>query len=181
MTPIRMKLIGAGLVIAGAAAVLAFSGMRDGWVYFLPVDEFVAKEAESGGRYDSRVRLHGKVGSKEFAVDRAGLEAQFELCGTAHSLRVAYTGVIPEMFDAGRDVVVEGHRDANGLFVADTLMTKCASKYESGDGQAPHADPHADPLGGDRPEGMDAGKGVAEGATPGRGSVGTPDDGRQAS
>ena len=37
--------------------------------------------------------------------------------------------------------VVEGTRDAKGVFCADTLMTKCASKYESG-GEAPHADPH---------------------------------------
>lgn len=138
MTPIRMKLIGAGLVIASAATFLAFSGMRDGWVYFLPVDEFVSSEA----RWGERVRLHGRVGESNLHVERAGLTAHFDLCGKTSSLPVDYTGVIPEMFDAGRDVVVEGRRDASGTFVADTLMTKCASKYESGDGQAPHGDPH---------------------------------------
>lgn len=137
MTPIRKKLIGAGLVIVAAASFLAFSGMRDGWVYFLPVDEFVGDQA----RWDDRVRLHGKVGDASFESDRAGLRAEFALCGKDKSIRVAYTGVIPEMFDIGRDVVVEGKRDAAGTFVADTLMTKCASKYESADGQAPHADP----------------------------------------
>lgn len=139
MTRMRIKLIGAGLVIVGAAAVLAFSGMRDGWVYFLPVDEYVADQ----GRWTERVRLHGKVGTDEFAVDRAGLSAGFHLCGETKNVRVAYHGVIPEMFDAGRDVVVEGRRDGQGVFQADTLMTKCASKYESADGQAPHGDPHA--------------------------------------
>ncbi len=138
MTPIRIKLIGAGLVIAAAATFLAFSGMREGWVYFLPVDEFV----ESQARWGERVRLHGKVGDNNMQVDRAGLKADFDLCGPTKSLHVAYTGVVPEMFDQGRDVVVEGRRDASGVFVADTLMTKCASKYESSDGQAPHADPH---------------------------------------
>ncbi|MBL9120841.1 MAG: cytochrome c maturation protein CcmE [Phycisphaerae bacterium] len=137
MTPIRMKIIGAGVAIVGAAAVLAFSGMRDGWVYFLPVDEFVASEH----RWDERVRLHGRVGEDQLTIDRAGLSAGFQLCGTTKAIPVHYTGVIPEMFDAGRDVVVEGTRDANGVFCADTLMTKCASKYESG-GEAPHADPH---------------------------------------
>ncbi len=138
MTPIRMKLIAAGLVIIGAATFLAYSGMRDGWVYFLPVDEFVSSQA----RWGERVRLHGRVGEQNLAIDRVGLNAQFDLCGKSSSLHVAYTGVIPEMFDASRDVVVEGRRDAQGVFVADTLMTKCASKYESGEGQAPHADPH---------------------------------------
>ena len=138
MTRMRIKLIGAGLAIVGAAAVLAFSGMRDGWVYFLPVDEYVGNQ----GRWAERVRLHGKVGTDDFAVDRAGLSAGFHLCGASKEVRVAYHGVIPEMFDAGRDVVIEGRRDAQGVFQADTLMTKCASKYESADGQAPHADPH---------------------------------------
>lgn len=138
MTPIRMKLIAAGLAIVGGAAVLAYSGMRDGWVYFLPVDEFVSHQE----RWGERVRLHGKVGMENVAIDRAGLSADFVLCGATKTIPVAYTGVVPDMFDAGRDVVVEGHRDERGVFCADTLMTKCASKYESGDGQAPHADPH---------------------------------------
>lgn len=166
MTPIRLKLVGAGLVVAGAAAVLAISGMRDGWVYFLPVDEYVASE----DRWTERVRLHGRVGQDDLTVDRAGLAAEFLLCGETKSIPVLYSGVIPEMFEAGRDVVVEGHRDQKGVFCADTLMTKCASKYESEGGQAPHADPHrADPQQADpglaNPGLVDPGRKVAGSAS----------------
>jgi cytochrome c-type biogenesis protein CcmE len=128
----------AGGAIAIAVSLLALAGVRDGWVYFLPVDQFV----ENASQHTQRVRLHGKVGIENFSENRAGLLASFDLLGHAHSVRVQYTGVIPEMFQADRDVVVEGKLNDAGVFEADTLLTKCASKYESADGQAPHADPH---------------------------------------
>jgi cytochrome c-type biogenesis protein CcmE len=43
---------------------------------------------------------------------------------------VVYKGSVPDLFRAGRDVVVQG-RLVNGVFVAipGTLVTKCPSKY----------------------------------------------------
>jgi cytochrome c-type biogenesis protein CcmE len=43
---------------------------------------------------------------------------------------VLYKGSVPDLFQTGRDVVVDG-RLRNGVFVAvpDTLVTKCPSKY----------------------------------------------------
>ena len=43
---------------------------------------------------------------------------------------VIYKGSVPDLFRAGRDIVVEG-RLVNGVFVAvpGTLVTKCPSKY----------------------------------------------------
>ena len=137
MKHMRTKLIAAGLIVAAAVALLAVAGVRDGWVYFLPVDQFLADTSYHG----QRVRLHGKVGQENFQSDTAMLIAQFDLMGQTGRVRVAYEGVIPEMFEVGRDVVVEGAMK-DSVFRADTLMTKCASKYESADGQAPHADPH---------------------------------------
>jgi cytochrome c-type biogenesis protein CcmE len=49
--------------------------------------------------------------------------------GTA-TARVLYRGTVPDLFQSGRDVLVDG-RMRNGVFVAvpGTLMTKCPSKY----------------------------------------------------
>jgi cytochrome c-type biogenesis protein CcmE len=49
---------------------------------------------------------------------------------TPRTVRVVYTGSVPDMFRAGRDIVVDGHL-ANGTFVAKpgTMVTKCPSKY----------------------------------------------------
>lgn len=139
MNHVRLKLIAGGVTIAAAVTFLAVAGIRDGWVYYLPVDEYVAGEVYQA----KRVRLHGTVSDRMLAMDPAGLTADFTLLGEQHGVHVVYAGVIPDQFQAGREVVVEGQRDGQDVFRADTLLTKCASKYETQDGQAPHEDPRA--------------------------------------
>ena len=41
-----------------------------------------------------------------------------------------YNGILPDMFAADRDVIVEGKVEG-GVFQAKTLLTTCPSKYES--------------------------------------------------
>jgi cytochrome c-type biogenesis protein CcmE len=136
MNSMKIKLVAAGAAIVVAATLLAVAGAREGWVYFLTVDEFLALENHAA----KRVRLHGLVGEENVEVRPALLQADFDLEGDANDLRIAYTGVIPDMFKAGNEVVVEGQLDESGVFQADTLLTKCASKYESDDGESPHGD-----------------------------------------
>ena len=127
MTPIRLKLIFAGVILSGAFGYLAFAGMQKGWVYFVSVEQF-ANDAQF---HNQRVRVHGKVAADGFDASKSLLTARFHLTGKGgESVPVVYRGVVPDLFEAGRDVVVEGRRDAAGVFQADVLMTKCASKYE---------------------------------------------------
>ena len=48
---------------------------------------------------------------------------------------VLYKGSVPDMFRAGRDLVVTGTRQADGVFVSKpgTMITKCPSKYQAAD------------------------------------------------
>jgi cytochrome c-type biogenesis protein CcmE len=55
--------------------------------------------------------------------------------GTA-TLPVDFSGIIPDTFVDDADVVVEGDRRPDGVFVATTLLAKCPSKYEAADGGA---------------------------------------------
>ncbi len=129
MSAIQKKLLVASAVLVVAVSYLAYAGMKSGWVYYMEVDQFLSdKQAQS-----QRVRLHGKVATDDFAA--ANLDAKFRLLGKSSKLSIAYHGVIPDMFQAGRDVVVEGRLDPSGTFKADMLMTKCASKYEA---NSPH-------------------------------------------
>ena len=91
--------------------------------------------------HNQRVRLHGRVGEENLLSNSAALHAQFNLMGETSSLVIEYNGIIPDLFKAEVDVVVEGQLDEAGVFQADTLMTKCASKYETEAGEAPHVDP----------------------------------------
>ena len=136
----RIKLVIAGAALGLAATLLAVAGARDGWVYYLSVDEYLAAETDHA---DRRVRLHGVVGEANFSARPAELAAEFDLLGEQGVMPIAFEGVVPDQFKIGHEVVVEGRCDERGVFHADTLLTKCASKYESTGGEAPHADPHA--------------------------------------
>jgi cytochrome c-type biogenesis protein CcmE len=137
---IRAKLIVAGIVLTAAVGYLAIAGMKSGWVYSLEVDHFLADPQFQS----QRVRLHGKVADDGFDASSASLSANFNLLGKSRRLAVAYHGTVPDLFQCGRDVVVEGRLDpATQTFHADVLMTKCASKYES-------SSPHADSRGGNK-------------------------------
>jgi cytochrome c-type biogenesis protein CcmE len=124
----RTKLTIAAILLAGAVAYLAFAGAREGWVYYVDVDRFV----EDGRLQSQRVRLHGEVAKTDFYASAGEMTARFVLLGKQANLPVSYAGTIPDMFDAGVNVVVEGKMNAAGTFEADLLMTKCASKYEPG-------------------------------------------------
>lgn len=139
MSSTRKKLLVAGICLVAAVSYLAVAGAKAGWVYFIDVDHFLTDPQYA----TQRVRLHGKVAVEGF--NSAGIDASFVLVGKDKRLNVAYHGVIPEMFQADREVVVEGKLDSAGTFKADLLMTKCASKYEP-------SSPHQSAAGGDAKE-----------------------------
>jgi len=123
----RMKFAIAGLILIGSLTYLAVAATRGGYVYHVTVDKF-----QSSPQYRAqRIRLCGTVDSANCIADSAALSARFNLKGTAASVVVQYHGTIPDLFKAGREVVVEGQLDNAGVFQADVLMTKCASKYET--------------------------------------------------
>lgn len=126
MNSMKLKLSFGAFVLVAAISYLAIAGVKKGWVYFLPLDQYVNDPS-----YQSRrVRLNGKVAAENLSIDRAGLVADFNMKGTNEQLHVVYHGVIPDMFRAHHEIVVEGQLGSDRVFHADVLMTKCASKYE---------------------------------------------------
>jgi cytochrome c-type biogenesis protein CcmE len=61
---------------------------------------------------------------------QGGLRFRLRDINGSGTVPVVYTGSVPDLFAAGRDVSVRGELK-NGLFVAekDSLVTKCPSKY----------------------------------------------------
>jgi cytochrome c-type biogenesis protein CcmE len=127
MSHARTKIIIAAVAIIGAVGYLAIAGARSGWVYYVQVDELLA----SADYADQRVRLCGRVDEANFDARPAALTARFDVLGAEASVTVVYRGVVPARFEPGADVVLEGKLDDAGVFQADFLMTKCASKYQA--------------------------------------------------
>ena len=74
--------------------------------------------------------LTGKV--VKGSIEHSGSDLRFRIRDRdgSHSVPVAYTGVVPDPFRDGREVIVSGELQ-NGTFVAerDSLVTKCPSKF----------------------------------------------------
>jgi len=127
----RLKFILIGL---GIAATIVFmlaiaTGKSDGgFAYYVTVKEFNDKGAPA-----SRFRVNGKVATGSIDREPSGRRVRFTIkdkVGGA-TLPVDFTGIIPDTFVDDADVVVEGRRGDDGVFVATTLLAKCPSKYEA--------------------------------------------------
>lgn len=122
------KLILAGIVVVGTTAYMAYLGAAESWQYYLTTDECL-RDADS--LMGCRLRVSGRVAVGTLDHDHSAQQVSFGLAGTADNLPVNYRGVIPDNLAEGIEVVVEGRLDSEGNFVADKLLTKCASKYAS--------------------------------------------------
>lgn len=133
----KLRFLIAACVLVAAVGYLMYSGVRQTAVYYLTIDEFLAKK-ESLVNEGIRVAGRVEVGSVAKKMTPAGEELNFRLAdfagdGSAHNgVRVHFVGVTPDMFkaDGGSDVIVEGkYRD--GTIYAHSVLTSCPSKYEA--------------------------------------------------
>ncbi len=117
------------LLFAGGLGYMIWSGVSQNGVYFLNVSEALAMESESL----HSARLFGTVAKDEILRPNDGLGATFKLQdanNTDQFIEVSYKGVVPDTFDVGSEVIIEGSFQQKNKFVAKTLMTKCPSKYQ---------------------------------------------------
>lgn len=123
MDPARKRKL--RLVVALTAAVLLATALI--YTSFSASTEAARpSEIVPGRSYE----LTGRV--VDGSVEREGDALRFRVRdrdGT-ESVAVAYTGVVPDPFREGREVIVSGEL-RNGTFVAerDSLVTKCPSKF----------------------------------------------------
>jgi cytochrome c-type biogenesis protein CcmE len=129
-------LIGSALLVA-AVAYLMYSGVQQSSVYYLTIEEFLARKEALA---DEGIRIAGRVamGSVDRRMTPDGEEINFRLgdfTGEAEmpeTVPVHFVGVTPDMFksEGGSDVIVEGkYRD--GKIYAQSVLTSCPSKYEA--------------------------------------------------
>ncbi len=125
----RYIYIFAFLLFFGGISYLTYSGLSEGSVYFLNVSEALAAPNDEV----KSARLFGTVAPDGLVHADSGLGVQFLLADekdASQTLRVDYQGVVPDTFQAGAEVIVEGTLENKSVFKANSLMTKCPSKYE---------------------------------------------------
>ena len=120
----RLALIaGIGAVLL-AAVLMVMSALRDKIVFFYTPAEIVSGGKAAPGQ---RIRLGGLV--KQGSLARDGQTANFVVTDTEKEITVRYTGILPDLFREGQGVVSEGALQADGVFVADTVLAKHDENY----------------------------------------------------
>lgn len=127
-SPITKLLIGFGIV-ALAFLYLVFLAFSSSTINYLTIDETVdlpyQVETKTFG-------ISGKLIESSYYKDPDGLTAYFSLTdqnGT-NELPVIYKGEIGQIFfNEYSEIILQGKKQTNGIFIAETLTVKCPSKY----------------------------------------------------
>ncbi len=124
-----LSFIIAGLAILGAIAYLVYANTQTDAVYYLTVSEL--KHCTIAACTTQSVRVAGIVQAGSIVRDDQKQTIRFVITDSGQSLPVVYNGIVPDIFQPGLTVVVEGHYTGQGPFQAQTLLTKCPSKFQS--------------------------------------------------
>ena len=117
------------LLFLGGVGFLIFTGLSENSTYFLDVAEAKAQDRNTL----KNIRLFGTVQADSIREPAEGLGVLFTLEDQNDpdtTMFVRYTGIVPDTFKDGAEVIVEGGMEQDGTFQAKVLMTKCPSKYE---------------------------------------------------
>ena len=120
----RLTLIGfAGVVLAVAAGLVLYA-LSDRIVFFNSPSDILAKAPSPG----SRVRLGGLVRAGSLVKSSNG-HVDFVVTDGKSTIKVAYQGILPDLFREGQGVVAEGVIDGDGTFEADSVLAKHDERY----------------------------------------------------
>jgi cytochrome c-type biogenesis protein CcmE len=123
------------LVIAGTLVWLAAGGISESKTYYKTVSEL---QQMGGAALDKRLRVAGDV--EPGSIVRLGKEVAFTLQQDKLRLKVIYDGSdpLPDTFKDSAQALADGRMGSDGVFRANKIQAKCASKYEAAPG--PHPD-----------------------------------------
>ena len=120
----RLALIAVALTVIGAAAGIALYALRDNIVFFYSPSEIAEKALQSR----ARLRVGGLVKAGTL-VKSPGQNVAFVVTDGAHDLKVAYQGLLPDLFREGQGVVAEGVLETPGELRAETILAKHDERY----------------------------------------------------
>lgn len=127
MKPRQQRLLAVGLAAAGLviASALTLKAFQKNMMFYIEISEVVAGNVPD----DRNFRVGGLVLEGSVEKTPGTLETRFTLTDTANELPVSYSGVLPDLFREGQGIIAHGRLDAEGQFVADTVLAKHDENY----------------------------------------------------
>jgi cytochrome c-type biogenesis protein CcmE len=120
----RLTLVVVVLVLVGGAAALALTALRDNIAFFVTPSDIAHGEIDRSRSF----RLGGLVVDGSVARGADG-EVAFAVTDTSSEVRVAYRGVLPDLFREGQGIVAQGRLREDGVFMATEVLAKHDENY----------------------------------------------------
>ncbi len=120
-------------VISVAVVLVALGGLMslslgETAAYYKHVDEVMAAPDQW---YEKNLQLHGHVVDQSIMRRPNTLEYRFQVEANGKVVTASYTGIVPDTFKSGSEVVLKGRLAPHGFEVEPNgVMAKCPSKYE---------------------------------------------------
>jgi cytochrome c-type biogenesis protein CcmE len=128
MKPKAIKVAATAAVFVLALSGLLYSTLSEGTEYYKHVDEVMGQPE---AWHDKQMNLHGFVVEKSIMRRPDSLEYRFTVQNNGKVVPVSYTGVVPDTFKDGSEVVLKGRLGPHGFKVdPNGVIAKCPSKYE---------------------------------------------------
>ena len=123
----QLKFVLGSVAIVLVLFYLGYSGVKQSMSYYQTVPEMYASGDAAFGRH---LRVQGDVMPGTIVRDGTGMN--FVIGTEQQSLKVKYIGTdpLPDTFRDYAQAVVEGTYGHDGVFTANKMQAKCASKYE---------------------------------------------------
>ena len=127
------------IALSTAVVLAAFGGLMslslgETAAYYKHVDEVMASPDQW---YGKNLQLHGHVVDQSILRRPNTLEYRFQIHANGKVVQASYTGIVPDTFKSGSEVVLKGRLSEAGFAVEpDGVMAKCPSKYEATPGSA---------------------------------------------
>jgi len=123
------------VVLALAFSGLLWSTLSEGTEYYKHVDEVTG---DLTAWQDKNLQVHGFVVNESIMRRPDSLDYRFEIENNGEVIKAEYSGIVPDTFKSGAEVVVKGRLGVDGFVVAPNgVMAKCPSKYEPKAGSVP--------------------------------------------
>jgi cytochrome c-type biogenesis protein CcmE len=125
----QLKFVVGSMVIILTLAYLAYSGYQDSKSYFQTVPELYAMKDAA---YGVRTQVSGDVVAGSIARSTDGKVVDFVIGPQPQTLKIRYVGKdpLPDTLIDRATAVASGSLGRDGVFTANQITAKCASKYE---------------------------------------------------
>ena len=127
MTINKIKIIIISVVFALAFSYFAFMALTSATMYYYTVSELQTLDPSSN---QDVIRVSGKLVPSSYNREVTSTISEFTITDGTNLLKTQHDGILPDLFfNKHSEIIIQGHKQNNGIFIAENLTVKCPSKY----------------------------------------------------